>query len=257
MPAGIRRPDPLAVRSAVGGQWQALRTHAAALDAAALRRPSSLPGWTVNELITHIADGIEAVTERLDRPRPAKAEVTIADWARACAARASELADTARQLAADTDGSAQLERAVTRAQAALARVEDLQQPVWSLLGGFRLADYLVTRVVEAVVHADDLDPSFPHDRTALGVATRALTHVLAVTAPGSSVELRVPPYAAAQCVPGPRHTRGTPPNEVQTDPLTWLRLATGRLSWADAIESGRLRASGRRADLSPYLPLLA
>jgi hypothetical protein len=79
--------------------------------------------------------------------------------------------------------------------------------------------------------------------------------VLAERAPGRSVEVRVPPYAAAQVVPGVRHTRGTPPAVVETDPETWLALATGELAWADAESSGRLRASGERADLSPYLPL--
>ena len=71
------------------------------------------------------------------------------------------------------------------------------------------------------------------------------------------MEVRVPPYAAVQCVPGPRHTRGTPPNVVETDPITWLLVAVGRLSWADALKSGRLRASGNRTDLSDYLPLIS
>ena len=89
--------------------------------------------------------------------------------------------------------------------------------------------------------------------------TRALVkHYLAaleVRAPGRSVEVRVPPYGAVQCVEGPRHARGTPPNVVETDPLTWVELATGRLSWEDAVASGRVSASGTRADLSRYLPL--
>ena len=67
----------------------------------------------------------------------------------------------------------------------------------------------------------------------------------------------MPPYAAVQCVAGPRHTRGTPPNVIETDPLTWLALATGRLGWAAAAASGRVRASGPRADVSDYLPLAA
>jgi hypothetical protein len=71
------------------------------------------------------------------------------------------------------------------------------------------------------------------------------------------VEVRVPPYAAVQCVDGPRHTRGTPPNVVETDPLTWLELATGRVGWAATAAAGRLVASGERADLSAYLPVLA
>lgn len=88
---------------------------------------------------------------------------------------------------------------------------------------------------------------------------RALTkHYLAVLeerAPGHSVEVRVPPYAAVQVIPGVRHTRGTPPAVVEMDAPTWVALASGALSWADAESSGRVRASGERADLSPYLPL--
>jgi putative sterol carrier protein len=66
----------------------------------------------------------------------------------------------------------------------------------------------------------------------------------------------VPPFIAVQAVPGPRHTRGTPPNVVETDPVTWLRLATGRVSFTEAVAAGDVRASGNRADLTPYLPLL-
>ena len=80
--------------------------------------------------------------------------------------------------------------------------------------------------------------------------------VLSTQAPGRSVEVRVPPYAAVQAIPGVRHTRGTPPAVVETDAATWLGLATGSLSWNDAEQSGLLRASGERADLSPYLPLV-
>jgi hypothetical protein len=65
----------------------------------------------------------------------------------------------------------------------------------------------------------------------------------------------VPPDGAVQVVPGPRHSRGTPPNVVETDPSTWLALATGRVHWDDALRTGQLRASGSRADLSKWLPL--
>lgn len=93
-------------------------------------------------------------------------------------------------------------------------------------------------------------------REALRAATRYLLDALAERAPGRAVEVRIPPYAAVQCVAGPRHTRGTPPNVVETDPLTWLDLATGRLDWAGALTGGKLRASGPRADVSDYLPLI-
>jgi hypothetical protein len=82
-----------------------------------------------------------------------------------------------------------------------------------------------------------------------------LLEELAARAPGRSVEVRVPPYGAVQAVEGPRHTRGTPPNVVETDPATWVALAVGTLTWAEAAATGRLHASGERADLSPYLPL--
>jgi hypothetical protein len=89
------------------------------------------------------------------------------------------------------------------------------------------------------------------------VTARTLARMLAGQAPGRSVEVRVPPYVAVQCVAGPRHTRGTPPNVVETDPVTWLELATGRLSWSEARRVGRISASGERADLSAYLPVLS
>lgn len=76
-------------------------------------------------------------------------------------------------------------------------------------------------------------------------------------APGASVEVRVPPYAAVQVVPGVRHTRGTPPAVVELTAEVWIELATGALSWADAERAGRVHASGERADLTPYLPLEA
>jgi hypothetical protein len=93
----------------------------------------------------------------------------------------------------------------------------------------------------------------PLVRAALAVATRTLAEIMAAQAPGRSVELRVPPFIAVQAIAGPRHTRGTPPSVVETDPLTWIRLATGRVAWADAAVS----ASGQRADLSTYLPLMS
>lgn len=95
------------------------------------------------------------------------------------------------------------------------------------------------------------------DRTTVAAAVRHTLAALVALAPGRSVEVRVPPYAAVQCVPGPRHTRGTPPNTIETDPRCWLLLATGGLSWAEAMAAGALRVSGERADLGPYLPLRA
>ena len=94
----------------------------------------------------------------------------------------------------------------------------------------------------------------PPDRVQLGEAVRGLLGRLRQLAPGRSVEVRVPPYGAIQCVQGPPHKRGNPPNVVETDPVTFVLLATGRLGWADAVGAGRVTASGARADLSGYLP---
>jgi len=100
-----------------------------------------------------------------------------------------------------------------------------------------------------------LDQGTEPERDVVRDAVRALLSALARRAPGRSVEVRVPPHGAVQCVAGPRHTRGTPPNVIETDPLTWIRLATGRLSWADALATGKVTASGTRADLEDLLPL--
>lgn len=89
----------------------------------------------------------------------------------------------------------------------------------------------------------------------LRLLTKHFLAVLEQRAPGRSVEVRVPPYAAVQVVPGVRHTRGTPPAVVEMDAPTWIALATGELTWTDAESAGRLTASGERADLGPYLPL--
>ncbi len=90
----------------------------------------------------------------------------------------------------------------------------------------------------------------------LRLLTKHFLAVLSARAPGSSVEVRVPPYAAAQVLPGVRHTRGTPPAVVELDAVTWIALATGATTWSQAVAEGRVRASGERADLSAHLPLL-
>ena len=93
------------------------------------------------------------------------------------------------------------------------------------------------------------------DRKELAAAVKESVRAFAAKVPGHSVELRVPPFVAVQCVEGPRHTRGTPPNIVETDALTWLALADGSLAWDDAVTDGRVSASGPRSNLSAYLPL--
>jgi hypothetical protein len=103
---------------------------------------------------------------------------------------------------------------------------------------------------------DWLDGGPAPERAVLRAAVKESLAALAELAPGRSVEVRAPPFGAVQCVPGPRHTRGTPPNTVEADARTWLALATGRLSWAEAVRTGRLSASGSRAgEIAALLPL--
>lgn len=94
-------------------------------------------------------------------------------------------------------------------------------------------------------------------RKQLADATRLTARTLAQDAPGHSVEVRVPPFVAVQCIEGPRHTRGTPPNVVETDALTWLRLATGKTTFDEELAGGRIEASGTRAgEISAWLPII-
>lgn len=93
------------------------------------------------------------------------------------------------------------------------------------------------------------------ERADVKLLTKQLLRLLVAKAPGHAVEVRVPPYGAVQCIAGPRHTRGTPGAVVELPPELWIDLALGRIAWADARGSGRLRASGERTDLSALLPL--
>jgi hypothetical protein len=127
----------------------------------------------------------------------------------------------------------------------------LGEPGWA--GPFD-ADSLGRECVRAVLAATDRGIApLP---AAVRAAVTFLLGLLAGRAPGKAVEVRVPPYAAVQCVEGPRHTRGTPPNVVETDPATWVALAAGRAGWAEAVATAKVRASGPRSDLSAWLPLL-
>ena len=90
---------------------------------------------------------------------------------------------------------------------------------------------------------------------AIRVAVKESLAALAIKAPGHSVEVRIPPYAVIQCIPGVKHRRGTPPAVVEMDATTWLALANGDLAWTDASAQGRINASGERSDLSAFLPL--
>lgn len=93
------------------------------------------------------------------------------------------------------------------------------------------------------------------DRRTTATAVRYALEELAARYPGHSLEVRVPPFAVVQCIAGPRHTRGVPPGVVETDAVTWLELVSGAISWGEAVEAGRVAASGERSDLGSRLPL--
>jgi hypothetical protein len=113
---------------------------------------------------------------------------------------------------------------------------------------------IVAVVGEAAVRKT-LDDGVAADRDGTALAVRYTLQVLAEEAPGNTLEVRVPPFGAVQCVEGPGHTRGTPPNVIETDPATWLDLATGALSWEAGLATGRVQASGSRATLADILPV--
>lgn len=117
------------------------------------------------------------------------------------------------------------------------------------------ATLAAVRAVERWLRDDRADTP---DRAAIAAAVRLTARTLATLAPGASVEVRVPPFVAVQCISGPRHTRGTPPNVVETDPRTWLRLVSGLLGVDDAARDGALRLSGSRAgEVGGWLPLVS
>jgi uncharacterized protein (TIGR03083 family) len=259
-----RSPDPLRVRKALTAQVEAVAAGAHRLTADQLALPSGMPGWDVHHLLVHIALQIDAVPRLLALPEPAATgpSLDLPTWALSTAGGAEGLDAETREEAART------EDAVARVDAAAEQLEPvLESAVRSDLliphsrGPMRALDFSVTRLVELVVHSDDLVRAtgvpVTLDRQALAAVVRLLADALAAKAPGRAVEVRVPPFAVTQCVEGPRHTRGTPPNVVETDPLTWMRLAAGRITWAQALAGGTLSASGERADLSAHLPVLS
>lgn len=257
-----RRYDPVRTRTAILAQFSHVRAAVAALTPQQLDGPSGLGAWSVRELVVHLTMALSHVSGKLELPEPAlaKAEVGLLEWPFSTAARADRIADDTAALAAgNPDVDALYAEVADRFEALVRGVPD-DRLVATRVGVMRLGDFLVTRTVELVVHTYDLNEAvgldIPYDRQALAACTRLLADALAEKAPGGSVEVRVPPFAVVQCVEGPRHTRGTPPNVVETDALTWLRLATGRTQWARELDAAKVSASGERADLAALLPLM-
>ncbi|MFN2540420.1 MAG: sterol carrier family protein [Mycobacteriales bacterium] len=225
-------------------QYAVLVTALATLDPAG---PTDCEGWTLEDLETHIAitaRGLARIASK-DTPGPADGG-GVAEWA-------AKLPAIAEQMDAGAKGERlKLADQVPLVEAALEQPGD--KVVEQLTGRHTLRDATAFRLVEAVVHG--LDAGVAPDRKALKVVVKELAEAVALRYPGMSVEVRIPPHAAVQCVAGPRHTRGTPPNVVETDGVSFVRLVAGRERWADLVADGRVRASGERSDLSGLLPLL-
>lgn len=226
-------------------------------------RPSALPGWDIRTLVGHVLLVHVALVRSLDRPinePPTPPHEFVKRYRRDVAM----LDQATRDMTGDRSPEqlrAKLAEAATmieaKFQGPLPRVIDTPRGVTTV------ADFMTTRLIEIEVHVDDLSRSLPDrdpvplQRAALAGATRGLAEILAAQAPGRTVELRVPPFVAVQVVHGPRHTRGTPANVVETDAVTWLRMATGRVEFGEAVARGVAAASGSRADLTRYLPVLS
>ncbi len=255
-----RQYDPKKTRAAVAAQLGHVRDAVRALTPEQLALPTRLGDWTVRELVAHLAMAVGAVARSLAQPAPPRPEATLLEWPSASAPLASSVDERSRALAAAHEPVDLLERTAAEYTEAVGPEPDDRVMV-VVPGAMRLSDFLVTRCLELVVHTDDLAAAtgqeIPYDRQALANTTRLLADVLAARAPGGSVEVRVPPFAVVQCVEGPKHTRGTPPNVVETDPLTWIRLATGRTTWAEAVDAARVSAGGERADIGGYLPVMS
>ncbi len=230
-----------------------------ALPADSLAAASVLPGWDVRTLLGHIVGSKQGLVHYLST-RSAARTLAPADYVRAYAPAAADISAQTVEVTGERTVGELLERArePVRVDTTVADTTVLDGP----RGPTGALDFARTRLLDLVVHCDDFSRSLPDldpvpwHRPALASTVRTLAEILAAQAPGRSVEVRVPPFVAVQAVTGPRHTRGTPPNVVETDPVTWLRLATGRLPFAVAVADGRVRASGHRADLAPYLPVL-
>ena len=250
-------------RGAYLGQWAALRTWVGLLPDADWSRASAVASWSVGDLVAHLGLVADAVPVALAEPTGQR-PMTVAEYLSAYPSAAASIDERTRDAgrASRAEVLAGLDTSAGRAEAALSAVSAGSDLVLvARRGPIRLSDLLVTRCIELTVHGDDLGRSIDRDdvplrRPAMQLAVRSVAEVLAQRAPGHSVEVRVPPFAAVQCVAGPRHTRGTPPAVVETDPVTFLRMATGRVDWATAVAAGSVRLSGLRTDLSAYLPVL-
>lgn len=268
MVQGFARNDAQARRLAgdLVGQWRITVAWLKELEPAAFDRASVLAAHTVRDLIGHLLLIAAELTDSLGRPtsrRPA----TLSSHLRTMANSSSRTHQMVRQTVGEDSGPA-LVRQLVAATGEMERAlqGDLPPVVESMYEPARVTDLLRSTTIEVVQLSDDLAESLPEqqglplERGPLFTAVRTLAEQLAEAHPGRSLEVRVPPAAAVQIAgangEGPTHTRGTPPGVVEMAPRIFLRLATGRLAWHDALDRHLVNASGVHADLSGALPVL-
>ena len=258
-------PSHQALLAAVQEQAGLIADLVATIPDDAFDRPTRAGSWTVAVLVTHLARVHSSVLDVLARPVTGPPELTARDYfgvARSYAPDVSRLAG--EQAAGKTP--VQLREGLAEACAAgvtaLAETDE-HRVVQTRGGAMTLRELTWTRLVEQVVHVLDLRAALLADEaqawlspSGMTLACRLIAERAVDAEPGGAVELRVPPRVAVQLGAGSKHTRGTPPNTVETDQVTFVELAAARISWADAVRTGRLRVKGDRADLSRLLPLL-
>ena len=224
------------------------------------KQPTKLHGWNVAALVAHIARNGSTVTGRIERATNAPPETDVLAYLSGMSALADQVKERAAGIGAERKPK-ELRADVAAAADALAGVDaPLTTTIPGYAGTLSLGDFLVTRCVEGVAHGLDLKyvtgvPAAP-DPTALKVGVRILAALVERAVPGKAVEVRVPGHVAFQCLSGPKHTRGTPGNVVECDPVAFFEVASGRRSWSDAVAMGAIRGSGQRADLTEWLPVI-
>lgn len=247
MPPAVRRATLVDATAGFAAQSDVVMAWAGTADLAAL---SAVAGWSVRDVLAHLSLSARRLADAVgDTTRDKPLE--IAGYAEGLAAAAEAIATQPATLPGDPRPLLEAETARAIAVLSDAREVTVVMP----RGPLRIADAVVTRTIELVVHG--LDLGIEPDRGALGVTARALAGVFATRHPGRAVELRVAPFAAVQVLEGTVHRRGTPTAVVSCEPLAWVRLATGRSTWVETVNAGSLTARGERSDLSPYLPLLS
>ncbi len=256
-----RLTSPERATDAYQAQWEVLTQWWKQIPEPAWQKQSVVRHWRVLNLIGHFALVADSIVSA-SKAAATEPALALSDYLMRYAQVADHIDVRTREVG-DTPAAVMEAISVAAAEADVClRSSRSADPVVSARRGpIRWSDFLASRCIELAVHSDDLRRSLPEGGPATvrgceQLAVRALANVLDARAPGHSVEVRIPPYAAVQCISGPRHTRGTPAAVVEMSPSTFLQVAAGRTSWGQAVRGGHVLASGQRADLQGLLPLL-